>query len=177
MHRLFVAARPPEPIRRQLMALMAGIGEARWQEDCQLHLTLRFIGEVDGRTAEDIAEALLTVRHPPIQTAIAGIGTFERKGRIDALWAGLAPSGALAALHRKIDHALVRIGLAPEGRAYHPHVTLARFSRKGGDVSHFAGLHAGLASPVFRVDSFGLYESSLGGSGAQYEELARYDLG
>lgn len=177
MHRLFVAARPPEPIRRQLIALMAGIGEARWQKDGQLHLTLRFIGEVDGRTAEDIAEALLTVRHPPIHTAIAGIGTFERKGRIDALWAGLAPADALAALHRKIDHALVRIGLAPEGRAYHPHVTLARFGRKGGDVSHFAALHAGLASPRFRLDSFGLYESRLGGAGTQYEEVARYDLG
>lgn len=177
MHRLFVAARPPEPIRRQLLALMAGVGGARWQEDGQLHLTLRFIGEVDGRMADDTAEALTTVSHPPIHTAIAGIGTFERKGRIDVLWAGLAPADALAALHRKIDHALVRIGLAPEGRAFHPHITLARFSRNGGDVSHFAALHAGLASPVFRLDSFGLYESRLGSAGAQYEEVARYALG
>lgn len=177
MHRLFVATRPPEPIRRQLLGLMKGVGGARWQEDDQLHLTLRFIGEVDGRIAEDIAESLLAVRHPPIDTAIAGIGTFERKGRIDALWAGLAPADALAGLHRKIDHALVRLGLPPEGRAYHPHVTLARFSRRGGDVSAFAALHAGLAGPPFRLASFGLYESRLGSAGAQYERLARYDLG
>lgn len=176
MHRLFVAARPPEPIRHQLLGLMSGVAEARWQEDEQLHITLRFIGEVDGRVAEDIAEALLAVRHPPIDTAIEGIGTFERKGRIDALWAGLAPADALAALHRKIDHALVRIGLPPEGRAFHPHITLARFSRKGGDVSTFAALHAGLASPRFRLDSFGLYESRLGSAGAQYTQVARYGL-
>lgn len=176
MHRLFVAVRPPEPIRRQLLGLMNGIGEARWQEDDQLHLTLRFIGEVDGRMAEDIAESLLAVRHPAIDTAIAGIGTFDRKGRIDALWAGLAPADALAGLHRKIDHALVRIGLPPEGRAYHPHVTLARFNRKGGDVSAFAALHAGLASPPFRLDSFGLFESRLGNAGAQYAQVALYDL-
>jgi 2'-5' RNA ligase len=177
MHRLFVAARPPEPIRRQLLGLMHGVAEARWQDDGQIHLTLRFIGEVDGRVAEDIAEALFAVHHSPIHTAISGIGTFERKGRIDALWAGLAPADALAALHRKIDHALVRIGLPPEGRAFHPHVTLARFSRNGGDVSHFAAIHAGLASPHFRLDSFGLYESRLGSAGAQYEQVARYDLG
>ena len=177
MHRLFVAARPPGPIRHQLLGLMDGVGGARWQEDDQLHLTLRFIGAVDGRAAEDVAEALLAVRHPPIDTAIAGIGTFDRKGRIDALWAGLAPADALSALHRKIDHALVRIGLPPEGRAYHPHVTLARFNRKGGDVSAFAALHAGLASPPFRIESFGLFESRLGSTGAQYAQVARYDLG
>lgn len=177
MHRLFVAARPPGPIRRQLLGLMDGIAEARWQDDDQIHITLRFIGEVDGRMAEDIALALLAVRHSPIETAIAGIGTFDRKGRIDALWAGLAPADALAGLHRKIDHTLVRLGLPPEGRAYHPHVTLARFSRKGGDVSHFAAIHAGLVSPHFRIDSFGLYESRRGSAGAQYEQVAGYDLG
>lgn len=176
MHRLFVAARPPEPIRRQLLGLMDGVGGARWQEDDQLHLTLRFIGDVDGRIAEDIAEALLAVRHPPIDTTISGIGTFDRKGRIDALWAGLAPADAIAALHRKIDHALVRIGLPPEGRAYHPHVTLARFNRNGGDISAFAALHAGLASTPFRLESFGLFESRLGRNGAQYVQMARYDL-
>jgi 2'-5' RNA ligase len=177
MHRLFVAARPPGPIRRQLLGLMDGIGEARWQDDDQLHITLRFIGEVDGRMTEDIALALEQVRYTPIETAIRGIGTFDRKGRPDALWAGLAPADALAALHRKIDHALVRIGLPPEGRAYHPHVTLARFSRKGGDVSAFAELHAGLASEPFRLDSFGLFESRLGRDGARYERLVRYTLG
>lgn len=177
MHRLFVAARPPGPIRHQLLGLMHGVAEARWQDDDQLHITLRFIGEVDARAAEDIALALGQVHHAPIDTAIRGIGTFDRKGRIDTLWAGLSPADALAGLHRKIDHALVRIGLPPEGRAFHPHVTLARFSRTGGHVSAFAALHAGLASPHFRLDSFGLYESRLVSAGARYEQVARYDLG
>lgn len=176
MHRLFVALRPPLPVRSQLLGLMGGVAGARWQDDGQLHLTLRFIGEVDGRMAEDAAFALESVRHPPVEVALSGIGTFERKGRTDALWAGVAPVDALAALHNKINHALVRAGLPPDGRAYHPHVTLARFSRHGGDVSGFAALHAGLASAPFRLDAFGLFESRLGGEGAVYEQVARYVL-
>lgn len=176
MHRLFVAVRPPAPVRDQLLGLMGGVSGARWQDDAQIHITLRFIGEVDSRMAEDVALALEAVRHPPVEVALHGIGTFERKDRIDVLWAGIAPVEGLAALHHKIDHALVRIGLASEGRAYRPHVTLARFGRQGADVSAFAAMHAGLASAAFRLEAFGLFESRLGSEGARYEQVARYVL-
>lgn len=176
MHRLFVAIRPPAAIRSQLLSLMTGIGGARWQEDGQLHLTLRFIGEVDGRTAEDIFQTLQNVRHPPIETTLDGIGMFDRKGRIDAIWAGVKPVDTLTALHHKIDRALIRIGLPAEGRAYRPHITLARLNRQSGDVSDFAALHAGLSSPVFSHNAFGLFESRLGHDGARYEQVARYPL-
>ncbi len=137
MPRLFVALRPPLIIRNLLCGMMEGVADARWQTDDQIHITLRFIGEVDSRTAEDIGLALQSVRHPPFEIALDGIGTFDRKGRIDALWAGLLPVDALTALHQKIDHMMVRIGLPPEGRAYCPHVTLARFGRHGGDIAAF----------------------------------------
>ena len=78
MHRLFVAVRPPEAIRALLLGAMGGISGARWQTDDQLHLTLRFIGEVDRHAAGDIVAALGGIRHPSLEIAISGLGTFER---------------------------------------------------------------------------------------------------
>lgn len=176
MHRLFVALRPPPEIRSLLLAIMGGVAGARWQDDAQLHLTLRFIGGVDGPTAEDIATTLLSIRHPPIETALGGVGVFDRKGVIDTLWAGVSPTDELAQLHRKIDNALVRLGLEPESRAYKPHITLARFNRKPAHISNFAALHGGLSSAPFTLDAFTLFESRLGGERAVYEPVARYPL-
>lgn len=175
MHRLFVAIRPPREARAALLGLMGGVIGARWQDDEQLHLTLRYIGEVDGRVAEDIAAALDVIRHPAIDIALGGIGQFERRGRIDSLWIGARPVEPLAALHRKIDRALVRIGLAAEGRAYLPHVTLARFGREAGPIAGFIG-GSPAALPAFRADAFILYESELGRDGATYSAIARYPL-
>jgi 2'-5' RNA ligase len=176
MHRLFVAIRPPLPIREQLLDLMGGVAGARWQDDEQLHLTLRFIGEVDGRTAEDIDLALQSVRQAPFEIALAGLGAFERRGQPTALWAGLTPHDALRALHKKIDHALARAGLEPERRAYHPHITLARFGRGGALLEPFLAGAGGLASLPFAVEDFRLYESRLTPEGAVYNALSRYLL-
>ena len=79
MLRLFVAIRPPAPVRNRLLAAMGGVAGARWQDDDQLHLTLRFIGDVDGRRAEDIDAALRMVRHPPFDLTLDGSGSFDRR--------------------------------------------------------------------------------------------------
>ncbi|MBA2919811.1 RNA 2',3'-cyclic phosphodiesterase [Sphingomonas sp. MAH-20] len=176
MHRLFVAIRPPATIRSALIGLMEGIRGARWQDDEQLHLTLRFIGEVDGRTAEDVAAALGGVRQPPFAVALDGVGQFGSRGRPNALWAGVRPHDSLAHLHRKVDQTLVRAGLDPEGRAYLPHITLARFGRESGGLDAFLARHAGLSSAPFEVTGFALYESRLGHAGATYTMVERYDL-
>ncbi|MBX9796038.1 RNA 2',3'-cyclic phosphodiesterase [Sphingomonas sp.] len=180
MHRLFIGLCPPPPIRARLLAIMGGVPGARWQDDAQLHLTLRFIGEVDGRVAADIADLLATIHAPAPKVAIRGVGAFDRKGRPDAIWAGVAPAAPLAALHRKIDHLLVRLGLAPEGRAFVPHITLARLAR-GADAraatDAFLTRHAGLTSDMFSCDDLILYESHLGHGGAAYRVAARWPLG
>ncbi|RYD48727.1 MAG: RNA 2',3'-cyclic phosphodiesterase, partial [Sphingomonadales bacterium] len=120
MHRLFVAFPLPPAIRTQLLATMGGIPGARWQRNDQLHLTLRFIGEVDRPAAEDAALALAAIHHPPIEIALSGIGQFETRGHPNSVWAGVAPHDALAGLHKKVDQALVRAGQPPERRAYLP---------------------------------------------------------
>lgn len=155
---------------------MGGIPRARWQDDDQLHLTLRFIGEVDRHGATDAAAVLGHVRHPAFDIALSGIGAFDRRGRADALWAGVTPHDDLALLHNKIDQALARIGLAPETRAYLPHITLARFGRGAGSMDGFAESHGGLSSAPFAVTHFILFESTLGSEGARYDVVERYAL-
>ena len=173
MHRLFVAIEPPVEVRDRLLAAMGGVSAARWQRDDQLHLTLRFIGEVDRHAAQDIAAALGGVRQPPFELSLHGTGVFDRRGQPDALWAGVTPHDAVHALHNKVDQALIRVGVPPEARTFHPHITLARFGRHAGPVEGFV-TQARLAGPPFTVDGFALYESILTQSGADYTVVERY---
>jgi 2'-5' RNA ligase len=175
--RLFVAIRPPRVVRERLIAAMGGISGARWQTDDQLHLTLRFIGDLDRRQAEDVDAAFSAIRHPPFDITLAGVGFFAQRGRADTVWAGVAPAEALTTLHRKVDQALVRAGLQPGRRAYLPHITLARLNRSAGPIGGFLEQAAGLASSAFTVDRFALFESDLTAERAIYSILADYPLG
>jgi RNA 2',3'-cyclic 3'-phosphodiesterase len=175
MPRLFVALRPPAAVRDALLAIQGGVEGARWQDDDQFHLTVRYIGEVDGRTANDIADLLSGVTARPFEIALSGVGSFDKRGRTDTLWAGVAPLEPLAALHKKVDHALVRLGVPPEGRAYRPHITLAR--GRMGPVDGFLAGHGGLTGDLFEIRHFALYESIMGAGGSAYIEAARYALG
>ena len=175
MHRLFVAIRPPEEVREQLLDLMEGMPGLRWQDDGQLHLTLRFIGEVERPIAEDIALALQRIRFDRFALALNGVGRFE-KHRNGALWAGVTPKDPLKALNAKVERACQSAGLAPEHRAYHPHITLARWKGRQSGLDRYLEQHAALASEPWEVGEFILYESRLGRDGAHYEPVAAYPL-
>ena len=175
-HRLFVALRPPRAIREILISAMHGVSGARWQSEEQLHLTLRFIGEVDRHRAEDIAAALGAIYAPAVTARIAGVDLFERQGRPHMLWAGVEPHEPLGALHRKVDQLLARVGVAPETRAFLPHITLARLNRGSGPVAPFLALNSDLASPPFEFGHVTLYESEMGHGGSRYHPVARYPL-
>lgn len=180
MHRLFVALRPPTAIRDALLDTMDGIADARWQDDEQLHLTLRFIGAVDRPVAEDIAAALATIHAPEPVVSLAGVGRFDRRGRTAILWAAATPHEALAALHRKVDQAIIRAGLQPEHRAYLPHITVARLARGASaelEVERWLARNAALTSAPFPLTHLILYESHLSHDGAHYEPIARWPLG
>jgi 2'-5' RNA ligase len=174
MHRLFVAIRPPREVRIWLLAHMGGVSGARWQSEDQLHLTLRFIGEVERPAAEDVAVALGAVKVAPFEVEINGIGAFEHRGRPETLWAGVAPQQPLKALHAKIDQACVRAGLEPERRAYTPHITIARLGRGAGPITGLLEQSGGAPGPSFTVDGFGLFESRRGPEGAVYSLVELY---
>lgn len=176
MHRLFVAIRPPEHIRERLLDLMDGVPDLRWQQEEQLHLTLRFIGEVERPVAEDVAAALELVRFDRFQLTLDGVGMFE-KPRHGALWAGVTPKEQLKALNAKVERACQAAGLAPERRAYHPHITLARWKGRAPRLERFLERNGGLSSEHWEIGEFTLYESRLGQGGAHYEAVAEYALG
>jgi RNA 2',3'-cyclic 3'-phosphodiesterase len=177
MHRLFVAVRPPPEVRRQLLDLMGGVGGARWQEGDQLHLTLRFIGEVDRHLAHDLHAALGAVHHPGFAIALNGLGTFDRRGEPVTLWAGVAPHEPLKALHNKVDQACLRVGVEPDRRVYFPHITLARLGRGAGSIQPLLESAGGIAGAPFSVEEFCLYESELTPNGPIYSIAERYPLG
>src|SRR5437868_8983890 len=102
MHRLFVAIRPPEDIRDLLIDAMDDSADFRWQDDEQLHLTLRFIGEVERPVADDLAADLARIRAQPFTLRIAGTGRFEQRNS-GALWAGVEPKPPVAVLAAKVE--------------------------------------------------------------------------
>jgi len=176
MHRLFVAIRPPEHIRDLLIDAMDDSPDFRWQDDEQLHLTLRFIGEVERPVGDDLVAALGRVRSDRFQLRINGIGRFEQRNS-GALWAGVEPKEPVAALAAKVERVCQSVGLEPERRAFHPHITLTRWKgRRTREVQSFLERRSGLSSEPFDVDRFILFESRLSRHGAHYEEVAAYPL-
>jgi len=177
MHRLFVAIRPPEPIRDLLIDAMDDSPALRWVGDDNLHLTLRFIGEVERPLADDLAAALGPIRFPAFDLKISGVGRFEQRSG-GALWAGVDPRKPVAELAAKVDRACIAAGLEPERRAFHPHVTLARFGHTNAEAARdFERRNADLESEPFSVERFILFESRLSRHGPHYEEVAEFRLG
>ena len=174
MLRLFVALQLPLEIRARLTGLMGGVNGARWQTDQQLHLTLRFIGEVDETRAEDIDSALRAVSFTPFEVSLQGAGLFGDMRKPRMLWAGVGPEAPLAHLAQKIETAMVRIGLPAEQRKFTPHITLARFRGAAGRVDRFLAANDQLWSTPWTVERFTLFRSHLAHSGAIYEPLATY---
>ncbi|NJC06044.1 2'-5' RNA ligase [Sphingomonas kaistensis] len=167
MHRLFVALPVPEDVADLLLDLEEGPDSLRWVHADQLHLTLRFIGEVDGVMAEDIAAALSSLAFAAFPLRLNGTGCFAHR-RHGALWAGIEPRDPVMALAGKVERAVQSAGVAPETRAFHPHITLARWSRPRPDVQLWLTRHAALTSETWMVSRFGLYESRLGRAGPSY---------
>lgn len=176
MHRLFVAIRPPESVCDLLIDAMDDSPDFRWQEEEQLHLTLRFIGEVERPVANDLADALARIRASAVELRIAGVGSFEQRNS-GTLWAGVEPKLPLAALATKVERVCQSIGLEPERRAFHPHITLARWKgRRTREVQNFLERRSGLVSEPFRINEFILFESRLSRHGAHHEPVATYPL-
>ena len=176
MHRLFVALRPPSSLRRACLAAMEdGPPGWAWQDEEQLHLTLRYIGEVERWQAEDVASALGSLHAAPVDLALSGVGWFDQGPR-GALFARVAPVDPLAALHKKLDRALVGAGLQPERRAYLLHITLARRRSGAIDPAGWLERRAALATPADRVAAVILYQSHVSKHGSTYEAVASYPL-
>jgi 2'-5' RNA ligase len=188
--RLFVALEPPEPVRRRLAAMQAGMrraagaaaGEVRWVAPDAIHLTLQFLGAVPEErvAALEAAVAEAAAESTALRLEVRGAGGFPSARRPRVLWAGLVGDlEPLAALAAGVGRRLAPLGYPPEERAFSPHLTLGRAREARGAP----GLGAAIASaaeqegPPWRATDVCLVESHLSPSGARYEVVARFALG
>jgi 2'-5' RNA ligase len=177
MPRLFVAIDPPLGIRERLGALCTGLPGARWVEPEQLHLTLRFIGDVDGSELTSVREALAEVRAEALSMQLEGIGFFPPRGNPRVVWVGIRKNEHLLRLHNRIESVLVRAGLAPEDRKYSPHITLARLKNTPASrIGAYLAQYGLFSTEEFQANEFLLYSSVLNSKGARHYIEEGYPL-
>lgn len=159
--RLFAAFPIPDDAAAHLLSLMKGVGGAKWRPRENLHLTLRFFGDLAEPVAEDLdVELEATTRGiAPFEVRLKGAGSF---GGTDphALWIGATENASLKQLAAACEKAARRMKLKPEANKFTPHVTLAYLGGASLDrVQMFEQAHALFEAPPFTVQSFGLYSS------------------
>ena len=177
MVRLFVALALPAQVRERLGLLTGGVPGARWTAVESFHLTLRFIGEVAEHAAHELALALAAVRAPRFELTLAGVDQFGKGEKSRVLWIGVERSPALMHLRDKVESALVRAGLEPDGRKYAPHVTLARLrDTPGARLAAFIQAYNCVRIGPIAVDRFVLFSSWQHRDGPTYREEAEFLL-
>jgi 2'-5' RNA ligase len=177
--RLFVALDLPWGLREALTGLARGLAGVRWVAPENYHITLRFIGEVPGHTAEEIDLALAALRGRGFSLELSGVGVMEKGGRVVALWAGVQRNPALEHLRGKVETALQRAGLEPERRRFMPHVTLARLGENPAEpkLAAWVQAHNLFRSAPVQVGHFTLFSSQLGREQSVYTPEVEYQLG
>lgn len=177
MRRLFVAIALPDAVKDRIADLQGGLDGARWVDADTFHITLRFVGHVDHGVADDLEAALSVIRVPALELDLNGLGYFESKGRPRSLWVGVEPDEALCHLRDRVEHAAKPAGLAPEGRRFKPHITIARLHGTGvGEVEHWIAANSPFSLPPIPVREITLYRSHLVRTGARYDVEAVYPL-
>lgn len=175
MIRLFAALAIPEEIGVALQARQTGLDGARWSPLENLHVTLRFFGELREDVARDLDSLLISLPLRPFDLVLEGAGAFQDGLDVHAVWAGVAENPELLRLQKSIETAARRIGLKADTRQYKPHVTLAYLNRPDpAEVRAWIQANNLLKSAAIRVERFGLYSSHLGKAGARYTLEAEY---
>lgn len=177
MTRLFTALEIPPSVRMALSLLKGGLPGARWIDPDFYHVTLRFIGDIDGRTAEEIAGALDRVYRPPFRLRLSGLDCFA-SGRVPhSLIVRVEPSPELVELQAEHERIIQRLGLPAEPRRFVPHLTLARLKgAASGDVARWLAEHGAFRGPQFDVDRFVLFSSRSSVGGGPYLVEEAYPL-
>lgn len=177
MNRLFVAIELPEDVKDELVGIAFGVPGARWVDPDTLHLTLRFLGEVNGTVAADLGTRLAKLKTEPFPIRLADIGFFPPRGPAENLWVGVEKSEPLEQLRKTIDGHATRLGIEPDRRKWVPHVTLARLDdAPESRLARFAAEHSLYKSRWFDVEQLTLYSSRLLTNGALYQREAVFVL-
>ena len=176
MPRIFTGVEIPPAIGQALASLRGGLPGARWIDQENYHITMRFIGDVDDATAHEVASLLGRVTRSAFALHMDGLSSFGgRKPR--AVVANVAPSPALMEAQAEQERLLQRMGLAPEGRKYIPHVTLARLRNSSSrEVAEYLAARGFSRTAAFPVTRFVLFSSRDSVGGGPYIVEAEYPL-
>ena len=177
MPRLFIAVDLPDTIKENLRSMSFGIPGAKWIGPDQLHLTVRFIGEVDGALFLDVKTILEEIRLASFSLQLKGVGFSPPRGVPRVLWVGLEKNDPLQRLRKKIDSSLLRVKVEPEGRKFSPHITLARLKNSPVQkITNFLSGNGLFSQEPFQVEDFKLYSSILSPKGAFHRVERIYPL-
>ncbi|MCW5964296.1 MAG: RNA 2',3'-cyclic phosphodiesterase [Bryobacterales bacterium] len=180
--RLFVAIDIPDLLLQQIVGLIQQLrpaAKARWSPAGNLHITTKFLGEVDPGQLPAVVEALRSMpRGGPIRVRLGGLGWLPNPHSPRILYLGVQAPQSLPDLHTATDTAMAALGIPRETKPFRPHLTLARIP-KGCQVVELRQAIAAIppAEPVeFEATTFHLYESQLQPTGSVYVKRERFSL-
>lgn len=172
--RLFFGIEMPAFVQARLAELQTDLFGARWQWPEDMHLTLRFLGNLSGETQSRISRAMTALDVEPFDLRVQGVGSFSGK----VFWAGIESSEWLEILKRLVDQRLAEVGIPGEDRDFIPHVTLARTSGSPQEVRDvFLEKHSALELAPWTVKYLTLFSSHPAESGPMYRVVERFALG
>ncbi len=168
--RLFVAIDLPPELQERIRELEEGLGSSfRKMDPADIHLTIKFLGEVRDEKLDKVKAALSSVRMSEVKLESTKLGSFPH-----VLWLGVKLNSELAQLQQEVQRA-VRPFAMNDPRAFKPHLTIARFERLSGeDEALLKGLLKERVEERWKACSFTLYQSMLTAAGPRYEALARF---
>jgi RNA 2',3'-cyclic 3'-phosphodiesterase len=176
MPRLFTALEIPTPLAFSLSLLRGGLPGARWIDPENYHITLRFIGDIDQRTAHEVERALMRVERPSFDLTLSGLDALGGN-KPHSIVASVKPTPALRDLQSEHERIIQRIGLEPERRKFRPHVTLARIKGVSeADAAEYLALRGDFRTPPFPVGRFVLLSSRDSRGGGPYVMEEAYTL-
>ena len=169
--RLFVAIDPPASLKASLAELDPGVPGAHWISSEQMHLTLGFFGNVARDTELSLREKLSAIRFRSFFLPFTHVGTFPPAGSPKVIWIGIGTGHPhLFQIHKRVQEAALAVGLEPDLRPWHPHLTLARcFDVSPQSIAKFLKRNAEFDAGMIRVEDFRVYSSKLTPVGPVYQ--------
>jgi RNA 2',3'-cyclic 3'-phosphodiesterase len=178
MHRLFIAIDLPSEVKDHLANICYGVQGAKWVSKDQMHLTIRFLGDVSQSEYHGVSSCLSDVIASRFTITLKGVGFFPPRNKPKVLWVGIEKNDSLTELRRLIEKSLQETGVEPEERKFAAHITLARLSERTPlhAITEFLSANGLFKVESVLVEEFHLYSSVLTDSGALHTKEATYRL-
>ncbi|MBI39388.1 MAG: RNA 2',3'-cyclic phosphodiesterase [Leptospiraceae bacterium] len=170
--RIFIALTLPDNIIQELAGLQSGLPDIRWNPPEQMHITLKFLGNVNEEMVESLSSEIQSMEFKPASVRISGVGQFAQRKAPPVLWAGLDPEDRLQEIFRSIESMANALGFSREKRAFRPHITLGRLRRSNPRRLHeYLELHHNFSTDIFLLNEVVMFSSRLNSEGALHEPV------